>query len=141
MIDGLIDRAGSLAKRCTVRGRMTLATGRLGARLLRRHILPAIRRTLPGLRIDLLPVRNRLFGRSVGVSGLLAGADIIAAARRRKTGGCLVLPPNAVNHEGVLIDDMRPSAVASILGKRVVVPRHDFLENAVLRSCSGRDAR
>jgi putative radical SAM enzyme (TIGR03279 family) len=139
-IDDVTERAESLARRSRrIEGSMTLVTGRLGASFFRRYVLPIVVRVIPGLRIDLLPVRNRLFGDTVGVSGLLAGADIVAAARNKKTGGCLILPPNAVNYDGLLIDDMRPAAIGRLLGRRVVVPKHDFLERTVLGACIERE--
>lgn len=140
-IDEVTQRAAALRRRRPrIRGRMTLVTGRLGAAFFTRHVLPAVARELPALRIEMLPVRNRLFGETVGVSGLLSGADILDAATRRDVRGCLVLPPNSVNHEGLLIDDMRPATIGRRLGLRTVVPRDHFLENAVLRGCGRRDA-
>lgn len=140
-IDEVERRAAALGRRPGgPRGRMTLVTGRLGASFLRRDVLPLVAERLPRLRIDLLPVRNRLFGDSVGVAGLLAGEDIIAAARARPATGCLVLPPDSVNHEGLLIDDLRPARIGRRLGRTVLVPERNFLELRVLRAC-GRENR
>ena len=91
---------------------------------------------LPWLRIELVTVENNLFGESVGVSGLLGGADIMEAARG-SAASCLILPPNALNHDGLLIDDMRPDELGSALGLKVIVPESNFLEAAVLSGCEG----
>jgi len=120
---------------------LTLVTGALGARFIRSHVVPFVRERVRGAHIELLVVPNRLFGASVGVSGLLAGADILQAARRAvRARTCLVIPPNAVNHDGLFLDDMRPAELARSLGVPVVVPRNTFLERAVLNRCRRRHA-
>ena len=136
-IDGIRDRIKHLKKRkVPPSGMMTLVTGRLGSRLMRRHVIPMVNRALPGLTVDIITVGNSTFGRSVSVSGLLSGADISAAVKRAGgPKGILVLPPNTVNHEGRMIDDIRPSALGKMLGKKVIVPEEDFLEERVLRAC------
>lgn len=126
----------ALKRRGLAKSEMTVVTGSLGARFLARYALPLLSDTLPGIRIDVLKVTNRLFGPAVGVSGLLAGADIASAVRRSgRIAGCLVIPPNALNHEGLLIDDMRPRDLAKELGVGVLVPRTTFLEAGIVRRC------
>ncbi len=136
-IDGIRDRIEHLKKRrVPPTGMMTLITGRLGSRLMRRHVLPIVNRALPGLAIELVTVSNSTFGRSVSVSGLLSGADISAAVRRAGgPNGILVLPPNIVNHEGKMIDDIRPSTLERELGTKILVPSEDFLEDRILMAC------
>jgi putative radical SAM enzyme (TIGR03279 family) len=117
-------------------GSMTVVTGALGGRMLRRYVLPLIAESQPDLCIELLVVRNSTFGAKVTVSGLMAGADIVSAARRKGAGsGCLVIPPNALNHQGLLIDDMKPGDISKALGVPVVTARSTFLERTVLRKC------
>lgn len=124
------------------RARIAIATGRLGARFLRRYALPLLERELPGFSPAILPVENRLLGRRVTVSGLLSGADVLAAARRaRLRAGCLVLPPNAVNHEGRMLDDARPADLARSLGIPVRVARGTFLDRRIVRACAGGTTR
>ncbi len=116
--------------------RLTIVTGKLGARFMRSEVLPLMREEAPRLKLDLLVVPNRLFGPRVGVSGLLSGEDIIRSARERgRPRACLVLPPNALNHEGVLLDCLRPADLERALRVPVVVPRSTFLERRVLRRC------
>jgi putative radical SAM enzyme (TIGR03279 family) len=119
-----------------------VVTGDLGARFIRRYAAPLLARELPGYPLRVLRVPNALFGRDVGVSGLLAGRDIIRAARReRVAAGCLVLPANAVNHAGRLIDDLRPADIGRAIGVPVIVARGTFLEsNVIRRSRGGRRA-
>jgi putative radical SAM enzyme (TIGR03279 family) len=121
---------------------MTVATGSIGGRFLNRYILPMIAQRCPRLKIELLVVNNKLFGRSVGVTGLISGADIIRNVKRRGgVSGCLVIPPNAINHEGLLIDDFTPKRLARTLGVPVLVPRETFLERRIVRGCGGGGRR
>lgn len=89
------------------------------------------------MRIELITVLNRLFGDRVGVSGLIGGADIIEAVGDARY-SCIVLPPNALNHDGLLIDDMKPKELESTLGLPVLVPESTFLEESVISACEGR---
>jgi NifB/MoaA-like Fe-S oxidoreductase len=114
---------------------VTVATGVLGARFLRRYALPLIAERMPSLSLRLLVVRNRLLGPAVTVSGLLSGADIVRSARRNPAAGCLVIPPNAVNHGGRFIDDMNARDIERELGIPVVVAHSTFLETRVARMC------
>ena len=101
-----------------------------------RYILPLVTGAVPRLEIDLAIVRNRLFGSSVGVSGLLAGKDMVHTIKKHaKTGGCVVLPPNALNCDGLLIDNMRPADIGRAIGARVLVPETSFLERRIIRAC------
>lgn len=113
----------------------SVATGVLGARFLRRYVLPLIEERLPSFSLRIIVVRNRLFGPSVTVSGLLSGGDIIRSARRNRIEGCLVIPPNAVNHEGRFIDDMNVRHLERELGIPVIVARSTFLEDRVATYC------
>jgi putative radical SAM enzyme (TIGR03279 family) len=135
-IDRIKDRIDHLRRRKPMpSGTMTLVTGRLGGRLLRRYILPLVKRDLPGISIDLVPVVNSTFGRSVTVSGLLSGADVADALRRHGgPRGMIVLPPNTVNHEGRMLDDTRPGDLGKLFGTKVLVPEEDFLEDRVLKA-------
>lgn len=116
--------------------RMTIVTGTLGGKFMRRYILPPVTAALPRIEIDLAVVRNRLFGASVGVSGLLAGEDMLHTIKNNiKTDGCIVLPPNALNCDGLLIDNKRPAHIGRALGARVLVPETSFLERRIIRAC------
>jgi putative radical SAM enzyme (TIGR03279 family) len=135
-IDDSVKRAQRLRNLNPERIEMNIVTGTLGAKLMKKYIIPDILENIPDLKLELIPVRNRMFGRSVGVSGLLAGKDILETVKESCTcSGCLVLPPNSVNHEGIMIDDFSPEDLAGILGMDVVIPERHFLENKVLKRC------
>ena len=66
-------------------------------------------------------VENKLFGRPTTVAGLLAGRDLLEAARGKVAPGDLVLVPDeSVNEHGVFLDDLTPGQLAEELG----VPVH-----------------
>ncbi len=64
--------------------------------------------SVPGLSVRLLPVENRFFGPSVTVSGLLTGADILAAlAADSEKRDAVILPRSALRTgENIFLDDM-----------------------------------
>ncbi len=55
---------------------------------------------IKGLRTRLIAVKNRFFGPSVTVAGLLTGRDIIESLRGKRLGDVLILPRDAVREEG-----------------------------------------
>ena len=65
-------------------------------------------RAIPGASVRVITARNRFFGETVTVSGLLTGADILrAVANRRHLGSLLVLPANTLkDDERTFLDDM-----------------------------------
>lgn len=74
-----------------------------------------------GVEITALAVENRLFGRSVTVSGLVAGNDIIAALKGVEIGAALVLPDVMLKEgEGLFLDDVSLSELERRIGCRVV---------------------
>jgi putative radical SAM enzyme (TIGR03279 family) len=98
--------------------RLTLACGVLVAPTLSAMALEFA--SLTGTDVHVAPVENRLFGPRVTVSGLLAGADIVASLRDRDLGELVVLPRNALDHAGALfLDDATPDDVSAALATPV----------------------
>ena len=62
--------------------------------------------------------QNTFFGPGITVSGLLTGRDILHALKDRDVGDRVYLPPNVLNDDGLLLDDMNLSG----LSKRIGVP-------------------
>jgi putative radical SAM enzyme (TIGR03279 family) len=104
----------------------TLACGVLIAPLLRR--LVGRLAVSSGVRFDVVPVVNRLFGETVTVSGLLGGDDLVAALDGRELGEVVFLPramfaayaPGQTVHERTL-DDLTVQDLETHLGRRVLV--------------------
>ncbi len=104
-----------------------LTTSLLGSRFMREMV-----DRLNGLgwpRAKLVEVRNRFFGDRITVTGLLTGADMLAALKREWSPPQVVLlPPNCVSHAGLFLDDLTPSDLAQALGAKVVVGSYDLVE-------------
>ncbi|MFQ5607560.1 MAG: DUF512 domain-containing protein, partial [Candidatus Zixiibacteriota bacterium] len=82
-----------------------------------------------GVALEFHPVRNRFWGASVTVSGLLTGKDLLRAARELSGKDQVVLiPPNCLNNEDLFLDNMPLADFRSQLDARVVVGRYDLVD-------------
>ncbi len=107
---------------------LTLVTGVLGARALKRYILPLLKH-IPGLKISLLQVVNRFFGESITVAGLLVGQDIYDALRGYpELGDYVILPPRVINQEGLFLDDWTLPRLERKLKKEVFIFPESFVQ-------------
>lgn len=107
-------------------GRITLVTGALGAGFV--SPMAARMSEIDGLNVSVLPVRNDFLGHGITVSGLLAGEDIVRALKAVDPGDRVILPPNCVNHEGILLDDLTPSDIQREIGTAVEVGSYSLVE-------------
>ncbi len=74
--------------------------------------------------VDLQPiaVKNRLFGESVTVTGLVSGRDIVDALKGEDLGEVLLIPDVMLKEgESIFLDDMTMEELEESLGVRVVV--------------------
>ena len=85
-----------------------------------------------GLSLKVVPVENELLGRTVTVSGLLSGGDILRALEGTDPGNGVLLPPDCANDDGLLLDDVRPEDVAARSDVPVRVGSYDLVE-AILK--------
>ena len=75
-----------------------------------------------GITLQLVAVKNRLFGESVTVTGLVCGRDIIAALPTSDLGDLVLIPDVMLKEgEGVFLDDLTLDALAEAIGREVVV--------------------
>ena len=72
--------------------------------------------------IDLIPIKNNLFGESVTVTGLLAGEDIIKGLASNVEKDDIVLIPDVImkDTDNRFLDDLTPSAIEKILQVKTV---------------------
>ncbi len=81
-------------------------------------IAASFNKRVQGLRIEVLPVANKLLGSSVTVAGLLGGKDICSALRKyfqhspREKCEEIFLPPDCLNSAGLLLDDWTPADIS-----------------------------
>src|SRR5438067_8250091 len=85
---------------------VALLTGDYGARVLE-PVLPALAEAA-GRPVRALPVRNRLFGGNIAVTGLLAGADVAAVLETEPASGVRYLLPDVTLSRGVFLDGSPP---------------------------------
>jgi putative radical SAM enzyme (TIGR03279 family) len=102
---------------------ITWVTGDLAYTPLKQHIINKLKK-IDGLTIQILPVNNTFFGKSITVSGLLVGSDIYEQLKERQLGHLVLLPPRILNANGLMLDDWTPEMLQDKLG----VPCHVYRE-------------
>ncbi|MBU0982649.1 MAG: DUF512 domain-containing protein, partial [candidate division Zixibacteria bacterium] len=108
--------------------RVLFLTGESAFPFLTREIMPYVTQHLR-LKAELSPVKNRFWGNSVTVSGLLTGQDLLRRARARVSDiDTVVLPPNCLNHDDLFLDNMSLTQFSTALDRRVVVGQYQFAD-------------
>ncbi|HTO93153.1 MAG TPA: DUF512 domain-containing protein, partial [Bacteroidota bacterium] len=131
-------QSGSFPARLRARRRLTLATGELAAPFITTRIAGRLAR-IGNLEVRVRVVPNVLFGRSVTVAGLLSGKCLYSALEGGDSGDLLLLPPDIVNADGVLLDDATIPQIEERLGVSVMMYDGDW--NAVMRALKGSQRR
>ncbi len=111
---------------------VSLATGMLAYPYIR-QMAETMEAVCGGLKILTYPIRNRFFGESITVSGLLTGGDIAAQLAGRELGRRLFLPQNVLRSgEDVFLDDMRLGELEGTLQVRIDIVKlsgYDFVDS------------
>lgn len=107
---------------------LTLITGALADKFLRGHILRRLEQ-IKCLNVNLLPVKNNFLGKSVTVTGLLSGGDILKTLRKSNHADLVMLPPNCLNSDGFFLDDLKPSDLKKELGTKIVIGSYDLVKS------------
>ena len=128
LLDGFEERKDRIAPVPGV-DRVRIVTG-MSMRPFFEEMAPAAARRMD-CAVEVLPVHNRYFGRSVTIAGLLPGADILDAAREGRGGDLVLLPGEALNGDRVFIDGVPLAEVEARLAPAVVRPGHDLAEALV----------
>ncbi len=77
--------------------------------------------------VEVAAVRNRYFGPSVTIAGLLAGADILDAVRGGRRGDLVLLPGEALNGDRVFVDGVALAEVEARLAPAAVRPGRELV--------------
>jgi NifB/MoaA-like Fe-S oxidoreductase len=80
-----------------------------------------------GARFELIPVENSLFGPTTTTAGLLVGADMRCALGARHDLDLALIPAEAINEDGVFLDEDSFIAVREAL-PTPVYPSYDFID-------------
>jgi putative radical SAM enzyme (TIGR03279 family) len=130
--DGFARGKARLPSRVQRPRRVTAVTGEMfGPRL--SALVDSIH--VSNLSIDVVPIANEWFGKSIGVAGLLTGQDIQAQLAGRVVGDEVLVPATAIRDgAGVFLDDLTPDEIGAALGTRVrpVEPTASAFLRAVL---------
>lgn len=92
-----------------------------------------------GIKFSVVPVKNRLFGETVTVTGLVSGGDILSCLEKVELGDVILIPDVMLKEgEGVFLDDLSTEELHNALGRDVVVaestPRGVYAAIAQLQS-------
>jgi putative radical SAM enzyme (TIGR03279 family) len=119
LIRAFLDETGKLRRRKARHTggkppRITLVTGALAAPTLR-HLADVLNQK--GIaEASVAEIRNTFWGSNVGCAGLLMGEEILAQLRGRDCGDFVFLPPDAVDNQSRLLDDITLDEMSTQLG-------------------------
>lgn len=101
------------------KGHITVVTGTLMYPIIE-QLVEKVRRKYPNLRIDVVAIENKFFGKEITVTGLMTGQDIIAQLKGRELGEYILLPINVLRTgEDVFLDDITLDEVKEALQVKV----------------------
>ncbi len=101
----MADQTRSLPARAAEPFKPTLVTAVLAKDVVRSSLVEPLNR-VENVEAKLVVAQNTFFGPGITVSGLLTGQDILRALKDEEVGDRVYLPPNVLNDDGLLLDDM-----------------------------------
>jgi putative radical SAM enzyme (TIGR03279 family) len=111
--------------------KLSIATGEIAYNFISR-LCKAISQKLTNTEISVYAVKNKFFGETITVSGLLTGKDIIEQLKGKPLGDFLLIPENALRvGSTALLDDTEIKDIEKELGVKVVVSSdegHRFIQ-------------
>ena len=106
--------------------KVTLVTGTLIENIFTENILPALNK-IKNLEVNLVAIENEFFGKSVTVSGLLSGQDIINKLTNSDLGDEVWMSHRILNEEGTYtLDNMTINDISKTLGCPVKIGKDSF---------------
>ena len=99
----------------------TIATGELAAPFLRKHV-DAVQKKYPNVDIQVLAIKNEVFGGKITVAGLITGTDLISQLKGKDLGDRLLLTNHMLKSgEPVFLDDVTVDDVQNALQIKVSI--------------------
>ncbi|SDY41668.1 DUF512 domain-containing protein [Tindallia californiensis] len=100
--------------------KISVATGTLAAEYINK-IAKKLEQKVLGLKIEVFPIENNFFGKTITVSGLITGKDLIEQLKNKPLGKYLLIPENMLREgENLFLDDVTTDVVSSELGVAVM---------------------
>lgn len=118
--DNFLSRIKYFPKRIKKKKEISFITGILPYRFMQRNVIPILNQ-IENLKVNLYPIKNTLFGKSVTVSGLLSEKCLLEGLKNKRLGDLVILPDNITNHEGLFLDDSTPEAFSKKIKKPVLI--------------------
>ena len=107
---------------------ITIATGWLVKEIFKQKVLPRLNQ-IENMSVNLIPLHNNYFGRSVTVTGLLTGYDIVNQLCTQAIGDAVWMSHRILNDEGTrTLDDMTLDDISKDLACPIMVSNDSFLE-------------
>lgn len=104
---------------------VAVATGVLAAEHIK-ELTAMLEGRFEGVKCHVYPVENDFFGKTVTVSGLVTGGDLIKTLKGKPLGKAVVIPRNMLRHEGDLfLDGVSVKEAESALGVPILVAEAD----------------
>lgn len=98
--------------RLTRKKQITFLTGTLAYNFMNENVIPQLNK-IKNLKTSVIPVKNRMFGSSVTVAGLLSGGSLLKGVENMELGDLVVLPNNTLNHDSIFLDNMTQDEFSS----------------------------
>lgn len=105
--------------------KVTIATGIIAAKVIT-GLAEKVMEAFPELQVQVVPIRNKFFGETITVTGLITGQDLAGQLREMKEGGfdigeALLVSANMFRTgERVFLDDMTQEEAETALGVRII---------------------
>ena len=94
----------NLKRQSTLVPQITLVTGTLAAPALRELALALNEKQLA--RAEVCEIKSTFWGGNVGCAGLIMGEEVLAALKGKSCGDMVFLPPDAVDNQNRMLDDI-----------------------------------
>ena len=106
----------------------SIATGHAAAPLMNKLVAMA-KDKFPGLKGNVYTIDNNFFGRSITVTGLITGQDLISQLKDKNIGKRLIISDNMIRHdEKDFLDDITLEQAEKELGVKIYPTRNDGFE-------------
>ena len=105
--------------------KITFVTATLAGDFLNEHIMHQLR-MIKNFTPNLVTVRNKFYGESITITGLLTAQDIYRTLQEHDLGEMVVIPESCINDKKTFLDDWKITELQKKLGVPVIAIKNDF---------------